>query len=95
MRTWNIGRIQGGRWLETGECPKPTVVHRSSGGDQQEKEYEDILHKLLYADDLAVVADSDTGIQDWLVDWKEIFGRHGLRVYVWRRRSCFGSGGRK
>ena len=39
MRTGNIGGIQGGRRRETGECPKPTVVHRSSGGDQQESKY--------------------------------------------------------
>ena len=40
MRTGNIRGIQGGRQPETGESPKPTVVHRSSGGDQQESEYE-------------------------------------------------------
>ena len=40
----------------------------------------DILRKLLYADDLAVVADSETDLQERLVDWKEIFGKHGLRV---------------
>ena len=40
----------------------------------------DILHKLLYADDLAVVADSEADLQERLVDWKEIFGKHGLRV---------------
>ena len=42
----------------------------------------DILHKLMYADDLAVVADSEADLQEWLVEWKEIFGRHGLRVYL-------------
>ena len=40
----------------------------------------DFLHKLLYADDLAVVADSGADLQERLVDWKEIFGKHGLRV---------------
>ena len=40
----------------------------------------DILHKLLYADDLAVVADSEADLQEQLVDWKEIVGKHGLRV---------------
>ena len=38
----------------------------------------DILHKLLHADDLAVVADSEADLQERLVEWKEIFGRHGL-----------------
>ena len=40
----------------------------------------DILHNLLYADDLAVVADSEADLQERLVDWKELFGKHGLRV---------------
>ena len=33
----------------------------------------DILHKLLYADDLAAVADSEADLQERLVDWKETF----------------------
>ena len=40
----------------------------------------DILRKLTYADDLAVVADSEADIEERLVDWKEIFGKHGQRV---------------
>ena len=40
----------------------------------------DILHKLRYATDLAVVADSEADRQERLSEWKEIFGRHGLRV---------------
>ena len=36
----------------------------------------DILRKLLYADDLAVVADSEANLQERLVDWKETFGKH-------------------
>ena len=39
MRTENIGGIQGERRAETGVCPKPTVVHRSSGSGSQENEY--------------------------------------------------------
>ena len=34
----------------------------------------------MYADDLAVVADSEADLQERLVKWKEIFGRHGLRA---------------
>ena len=37
----------------------------------------DSLRKLLYADELA---DSEVDLQEWLVDWKEIFDKHGLRV---------------
>ena len=40
----------------------------------------DSLRKLIYADDLAVVVDSEADLQERLVEWKEIFGRHGLRV---------------
>ena len=40
----------------------------------------DILRKLLYADDLAAVADSEADLQERLVDWKEIFSRHRLKV---------------
>ena len=40
----------------------------------------EILRKLLYADDLAVVADSEADLQERLVDWKKIFDKHGLRV---------------
>ena len=38
------------------------------------------LGKLLYANDLAVVADSEADPQEQLVDWKDIFSKHGLRV---------------
>ena len=40
----------------------------------------DILRKFLYADNLAVVANSEAGHRERLVDWKEIFRKHGLRV---------------
>ena len=44
----------------------------------------DILCKLLYADDLAV-ADTEADLQERLVDWKEIFSKHGLRVSLDKR----------
>ena len=77
VRTGNIGGIQGERRTETGECPKPTVMHCRSGSDQQESEYNG--HSP-YADDLAVVADNEANFQERIVDWKEIFGKYGLRV---------------
>ena len=33
MRSENFGGIQVGCRSETDECPKPTVVHRSSGNE--------------------------------------------------------------
>ena len=80
MRIENIGGIQGGRRPETGECPKPTVIHCSRGGDQQESEYKGHSPQVVYVDDLAVVADCEADLQERLVDWKEIFDKHGLRV---------------
>ena len=35
---------------------------------------------MICADDLAVVADSEADLQECLGEWKEIFGRHRLRV---------------
>ncbi|KAK2144649.1 hypothetical protein NP493_4157g00014 [Ridgeia piscesae] len=40
---------------------------------------------LLYAYCLAVVADGEANLQERLIEWKDIFSRHGLR-YVWRRQ---------
>ena len=39
-----------------------------------------ILQKLLYAGGLAVVADGEVNLQEQLIEWKDIFSRHGLRV---------------
>ena len=86
MRTGNIGGIQGGRRPEQEECHKPTVI-------AVVEVIRDILHKLIYADNLTVVAGSGADLQERLVERKEIFGRHGLKVQ--RRRKCFGSGSRK
>ena len=39
-----------------------------------------VLRKLLYADDLAVVMDSKQKMQEVLVEWKDLFVGHGLRM---------------
>ena len=44
-----------------------------------------ILRKLIYADDLAVVADSEADLQVRLVEWKRIFGRNELRGSLEKR----------
>ena len=36
----------------------------------------DVLRKLIYSDDLAIVADSKADLQKRLVEYKEFFGRH-------------------
>ena len=39
-----------------------------------------ILQKLVYAGGLAVVEDGEANVQTQLIEWKDIFSRHGLRV---------------
>ena len=39
-----------------------------------------VLRKLLYADDLAVAKESKQELQEALVEWKNLFERHGLRM---------------
>ena len=64
--------MQGERRLETEGCPSTflfiAVVEIIS------RKKRNILHKLLFADDLAVEADTKTDLQEWLVEWKEICG---------------------
>ena len=79
-RTGDIGGIQGGRRPETGSVLSPLLFIALEEVINRKASTRDILRKLLYADDLAVVADSEADLQERLVDWKEIFGKHELRV---------------
>ena len=38
------------------------------------------LGRMLYVDDLAVVVESGWEMQDVLAEWKEAFGKHGLKM---------------
>ena len=40
----------------------------------------DTSRKLLYADDLAIVAEDKEELNESLDEWKEAFKQHGLRV---------------
>ena len=42
----------------------------------------DALKKLLYADDLALVANGKQELQETLEEWNGLFARHGLKVNV-------------
>ena len=55
----------------------------------------EILRKLLYADDLAVVADSEADLLERLVEWKEIFlvGVEGNIWQAWIESKSGGDGG--
>ena len=80
MRTGNFGGNQGGRLPETGSALSPLLFIAVEEVISGKVSTRDILRKLLYADDLAVVADSEADLQERLVDWKEIFCKRGLRV---------------
>ena len=40
----------------------------------------DVLKKVMYADDLAMIADSKQELQEVLEEWKGVFKKHGLRM---------------
>ena len=40
----------------------------------------DILRKMMYADDLAIIAKSKQDLQEVLEEWKGVFEKHGLRM---------------
>ena len=40
----------------------------------------DILRKMMYADDLAIIAESKQELQEVLEEWKGVFEKHGLRM---------------
>ena len=48
----------------------------------------DIRRKLLFADDLAIVAEDKEELNESLEEWKEAFKQHGLRANLGRRRCC-------
>ena len=80
MRTGNIEGIQSERRHETGSILSPLLIISGVEVIGRNTSTRGILHKLLYADDLAVVADSETYLQERSVEWKETFGRHGVGV---------------
>ena len=40
----------------------------------------DVLMKMMFADDLAIIAESKQELQDVLEEWKGVFKKHGLRM---------------
>ena len=40
----------------------------------------DILRKMMYADDLAIIVESKQDLQEVLEEWKGVFEKHGLRM---------------
>ena len=64
--------------LRQGSALSPLLLIAVEEVTSRKASTRDILHQLLYTDDLAVVADSEADLQERLVDWKAIFGKHGL-----------------
>lgn len=58
--------------------------------DNRKTSTNDIFRNVLYVDALAVVADSEAGLQERLVEWKAIFGRHGLWVILEKKGGALG-----
>ena len=56
-----------------GNAPSPLLFIAVVEVISRKASTRDILRKLLYADDLAVVADSEADLQERLVEWKEIW----------------------
>ena len=40
----------------------------------------DVLRKMMYADDLAIMAESKQDLEEVLEEWKGVFEKHGLRI---------------
>ena len=40
----------------------------------------DVPRKVMYADDLAIIAESKQELQEVLEEWKGVFEKHGLRM---------------
>ena len=63
MWTGSVRRVQNKCWSETGERLEPRKISAK-----------DMLWKLLYADDLAMVADVEADLQEQLIvtEWKDV-----------------------
>ena len=67
MSTGNIREIQGGRRPETGSALSPLLFIAVVEVISRKTSTRNIFRKLLYADDLAAVADSEPNLQERLV----------------------------
>ena len=67
----SFGGVCGQDWTEAGQRVEPTAVHSSTGPHQK---------KLLYADDLALVANGMQELQETMEEWNGLFIKHGLKL---------------
>ena len=71
-------------WTEAGQRAEPAAVHSSTGPHQQDccrkTVVKDAMKKLLYADDLALVANGKQELQEILEEWNGLFTKHGLKL---------------
>ena len=58
------------------------ILHRRLSADLIGKKtvMKDVMKKQLYADDLALVANSKQELQEPLEEWNRLFTRHGLKI---------------
>ena len=72
-RTYNIGLRQGSALSPLLFIVVMEIISRKIST-------KDILRKMMYADDLAIIAESKQDLQEVLVEWKGVFEKHGLRM---------------
>ena len=48
----------------------------------------DVMKKLLYADNLALVPNGKQELQETMEEWNGLFTKHGLKLNLERRKCC-------
>ena len=80
MWTGSVRRVQNKCLPDTGSALIPVLFIAVVELISRKICTKDILRKLLYAGGLAIEADGEANIQEQLIEWKDLFSRHGLTV---------------
>ena len=75
----SFGGVCGQDWTEAGQRAEPTAVIAVLDLISRKTVVKDAIKKLLYADDLALVANGKLKLQDTMEEWNGLFTRHGLK----------------
>ena len=66
--------------LRQGSALSPLVFIMVMGLISRKISTKDVLRRRMYADDLAIIAESKQDLQEVLEEWKGVFKKHGLRM---------------
>ena len=89
MRVQGVGCLVGSRMseefgvnigLRQGSALSPLLFIMVMEVISRKVSTKNVLKKLIYADDLAIVTDSKQELQEVLLEWKNLFEGHGLRM---------------